>query len=143
MKVFVQLYGKGILGVLALAFMVTAGCYWFGKEWGRYGVAEDGAKADFSVEPVSQERPDILALNRRVLQREKILVKELASVVDEKGQDFSEYLHFYNEDGKELTGYFSTEHPGIYPMVAELSVPDVGWYSKKKFTILVDGRILT
>lgn len=141
MKTFIHIYGRGVLWLLTLILLAAAGCLWFGREWSRYGIAEDGARAGFSVETDSREKPVLSALSHRLQQGEKIPVKELASAIDRQGRDYSDFLCFYDRDGRKLSGYFPTQRPGIYRTEVELSVPDEGWYSRRSFTILVDGRL--
>lgn len=138
---FFGMYRKIVKAVLApvLLAVIAGGVFYYG--WNRYGVAEDRVKSDFKEPVFHAGQLVIYAIDRRVLQNEKVLVRELATARDENGGSLTEYIHFFNSEGRELSGYLDTSVPGKYDIKILAKNPATGKSVRKTICILVDGRI--
>lgn len=128
-----------LIALFGLFILMAGGLFYC--EWGSYGIAEDGAKPDFAGDTYRGGKPVINAMERRIFQNERVAVKELAEAVDEKGESLAEHIHFYDSEGKELSGFLNTSVPGQYEITVLAQSPDTGRSVRKTIRILVDGRV--
>lgn len=135
-----KLYGKNCIWILLAGMLAAGGIFLLQIEWKKYGIADDGARARFSQLVFHNEKPAIDAVSRRVLQGERVFVRELAAARDANGDDLTDRLHFQDKEGCELTGYLNTEIPGQYPVIISVRSPYTGKENRKTILILVDGR---
>ncbi len=129
-----------ILFIASLVFSI----FIFGMvlwQWRRYGAVEGEKTSTFAVSGEKVRLPQIYALNRRVLQNEKIAVAHLAKASDVDGSDLSEELFCYNERGVRLTGMLDTSCPGELLLYWEVKSQITGRRCRKRMTVLVDGRV--
>lgn len=139
---FFKIYGKAFAILLVLGMLLSAAGVLFIYEWDSYGIAEDGAKTDFAGNDFDEGKPVIYAVNRRVLQHEKVPVKELATAQDGNMRSLSEYIHFYDGKGRELSGMLNTAVPGRYKITVFVKNPKTERMSKKDIVVLIDGRVV-
>ncbi|MCH5252267.1 MAG: hypothetical protein J1F22_04775 [Lachnospiraceae bacterium] len=140
---FFKVYGRESIVILAVLLVLSAMSLLFFREWKSFGIPEDGKSVGFSEKIAEKPRPVIMALNQRVMQGEKIAVGRLAAAWEENGQDLSKDIHIYDTDGRELKRLLNTKVPGKYELEIVVKSPVTGLESRKKITVLVDGRVET
>ncbi len=122
---------------LLLSFTVCFLIWW---QWKDYGVVEEREKATFSTPDSSEAIPEILTVNRRLIQNQKIKTIDLAEATDVDGSDLSPALCCYDEKGNLLSGFLDTRVPGKYYLKWVVRSRVNGRMAEKKTIILVDGR---
>ena len=139
--IFFKVYGRDSIILLVFLVLFSGAFLFFFRQWKSFGIPEGGKGVSLSGKVQEKQKPVLVALSRRFIQGEKVTAKKLASAWEESGRDLSEYIHIYDSTGKEVTGLFDTGKPGKYELEIVVESPASGLKSRKKITVLVDGRV--
>lgn len=121
-----------------LSIIVFCLVWW---QWKNYGVVGEQKKIAFETPDVKSRLPQIYAVNRRILQYEKIAVSHLAKAVDVDGHDINDELCCYDEKGEKISGFFDTSRPGKFLLKWKVRSQVNGRRAEKSILVLVDGRV--
>lgn len=135
------LYKKTIVGSMLIVGVLAVSVLVIGREWFSVGVPEDSETVSIQAVSWGGDIPVIETENRKVLQGERVCVRDFATARDIDGQEISEDLIFQDEKGRVLRDGFDTRSPGKYVVTVSVKSRISGMENSRMMVVLVDGRV--